>query len=480
MAMEEPGAVAASSTPAATSISAEIDSMFADVTSDSSSDSSETESSPAETESAPSETAKNPQDSTVQAKTPIDYESDSTTEEPAVADPAKPATEPVEAAPEVPEDERGGEEYEQRGKKWIRYPEARGKEVFAGYQAAKMLTKELNLPGPVTQQTVQALASDKRILDNIDFDLMSPDPAEQAKAFAYLFSTAQKAMDQKHTAHNPKETMADALLHAASVQAPEVIRGLEQRINAHTFDGLYKKALAAGLDTDEGKILLSSVQRADIALTGNYRKKSELLGQPATAAPDPLATQRQELADREQHLNNIDAERSRAQWDAWYNAADAQVEQTVWDAIGKTLKPVDASLKNFPQTRKNVEIRLREEIRDALVNDQKFVAERARCFKQASIAGSESVRESWRARVMQLYAARAEQVLREKAPAILSESAQAIKAKSDQTHKRLAGTQSLRGTPAGGNAPNGTTAPPASGSKFDSKSWANELEAAFN
>jgi hypothetical protein len=56
----------------------------------------------------------------------------------------------------------------------------------------------------------------------------------------------------------------------------------------------------------------------------------------------------------------------------------------------------------------------------------------------------------------------------------------AIKAKSDKTHERLKGTQQLRGTPAGGHAPNGTTGPPSGSEKFDSKSWAREIDAAFN
>jgi len=473
--MEEPGALAASSTPAATSISAEIDSLFADA----GSESSETESAASETESSSTETAGNPQDSTVQPPSPSDFEPEGT--EPAVETKA-PATapEPVEAAPEVPEDERGGEEYEQRGKKWIRYPEARGKEVFAGYQAARTLQKELSLTGPMTPEVVQSLANDRKILDGIDFDLMSPDPAEQARAFRYLFNTAKKAHDGQHTAHNPHATMADALLDAAAKTAPEVIHGLEQRITAHTFDKLYRKALAAGLDTEAGQHLLSSVQRADQALTGQYRKRSELTGAQAAQAPDPLAAERAELQRRTQSIEQDENNRAQAQWDEWGRGTKAAAEAAVDGSIANILKPVAASLKNFPQTQKNVEIRLLSEVREAIAQDQKFGIERERCIKQASIAGSESVRESWRARLVNLYTSKADQILRERAPAILSESAQAVKAKSDKTHERLKGTQQLRGTPGGGVAPNGTTAPATGGGKFDSRSWAQEFEAAFN
>jgi len=467
--MEDPGSVAAVASPTATTISAEIDSMFADAA-------SETESPSVETTSPASEP--NPQDSTVQPPTPETYEA--AEEEPAPAEEAAPPAKPaVEATPPAPgDDEAPGEEYEQRGKKWIRYPEARGKEVFAGYQAAKTLSKELGLDGPITPDTIKSLASDKTVLDSIDFDTMSADPAEQARAFAYIFKTAEKAFKGGHTAYNPHETMADALLHAASKAAPEVIHGLEQRINAHTFDKLYKQAVTAGLDTEAGKELLASVQRADQALTGQYRKRAELTKQPAAA--DPLAAERADLAQQRQSIEDKEYAAAKAEWDQWNTGTKAAVETNVSGAIAKALEPVAASLKNFPETRKNVEIRLREELKNVFLTDQRFAGERERFYKQASIAGNESIRDGWRARLIQLYTSRAEQVLREKAPAILSESALAIKAKSDKTHERLKGTQSLRGTPAGGIAPNGATAPSAGGGKFDSQSWAKEFDAAFN
>jgi hypothetical protein len=476
--MEDTGALAASSTPAATSISAEIDSMFADA---STSESSESSTESTESESTTTASAPNPQDSTVQPPAPEDFEPEDATPAPVEAKPTttEVAEAPLEATP-VPEDERGGEEYEQRGKKWIRYPEARGKEVFAGYQTAKTLQKELNLSEPVTAETARLLAVDKSILDGIDFDLMSKDPSIQSRAFQYLFKTAQKALDGEHTAHNPKETMADALLHAAATHAPEVIQGLEQRITSHTFDKLYRKAVAAGLDTEAGQHLLSSVQRADQALTGSYRKKSELTGTAQQTQPDPLAAQRQELAQRAASIEEKENAALKAHWDNWNRNTKVAVEGGLTDAIANVLKPVSDSLKNFPQTRKNVEIRLRSEVVDSLAKDQKFGIERDRCLQQATIAGSESVRESWRARLIQLYTSKAEQVLREKAPAILSESAQAVKARSDKTHERLKGTQQLRGTPAGGIAPNGAAAPSPSSGKFDSRTWAQEFEAAFN
>jgi hypothetical protein len=469
--MEDPGVVAASSTPAATTVSAELDAMFEDV----SSEATETEAASPETETTTSETIA--QDSTVQPRSP---ESD---DEPAIeaADTDTTTTEvakaPLEATP-VPEDERGGEEYEVRGKKWIRYPEARGREVYAGYQAAKSLSRELGLQGPVTPEAVKALASDKQLLDAIDFDVMSSDPVDQAKAFRYLFTTAKKAHDAGHTAHNPHETMADAMLHAAATAAPEVIQGIEQRVNSHTFDKLYQKALAAGLDTEAGRDLLASVQRADQALTGTFRKKAEVAAQQQAA--DPLAVRAQELDKQENRIRQYEAEQAEAAQRQWDKATNAAIETGVSGSIAATIKPVVASLKNFPQTQKNVEIRLREEIKTAFLSDPKFKVERDRYFKQANIAGTEQIRDGWRARIVQLYTSRAEQVLREKAPAILSESAMAIKAKSDKTHERLKGTQQLRGTPAGGSSPNGTTGPPSGSEKFDSKSWAREIDAAFN
>jgi len=468
--MEEPGSVGAAASPAATTISAEIDTLFADAT-------GETESSSTETTSPASET--NPQDSTVQPSSPIDFENEPADDEPASEEAAPPAEKPaVEAAPPpVAEEDREGEEYEQRGKKWIRYPEARGKEVFAGYQAARTLSKELGLDGPVTPDTIKSLASDKTLLDSIDFDTMSADPAEQARAFSYLFKTARKAYEGGHTAYNPHETMADALLHAASTAAPEVIQGLEQRINAHTFDNLYKKAVAAGLDTEAGRELLASVQRADQALTGNYRKRAELTKQPA---PDPLSERVQQIERREQTIEQQEAAQAKAEWDYWNNGTKAAIETNISGAIAAAIKPVLTSLKNFPETRKNVEIRLREELKHVFLTDQRFAGERERFYKQAAIAGNESIRDGWRARLIQLYTSRAEQVLREKAPAILSESATAIKAKSDKTHERLKGTQSLRGTPAGGIAPNGASAPTPGGGKFDSKSWSQEFDAVFS
>lgn len=442
--------------------------MFADAMD---SEAIETESSASETEGTPAET--NPQDSTVQPPSPDDFEPESTeAKEPATAA----AKAPLEAVP-VDEEDRSGEEYEVRGKKWIRYPEARGKEVFAGYQAAKALAKDLGLQGPVTPDTIKALASDKALLDNIDFDVMSPDPAEQARAFKYLFTTARKARDGEHTSHNPHETMADALLDAASQAAPEVIEGLEQRITAVTLNRLYDKAVKAGLDTTAGQELLASVQRTDQALTGTFRKRADLAKQVTV---DPLAARAQELDAKESRIQEYERGQAEAQMRQWNSGTNAAIETGVSGAIAGIIKPVAASLKNFPQTQKNVEIRLRQEIKDALLADPKFKVERERYFKQANIAGSESVRDGWRARIVQLYTSKAEQVLREKAPAILSESAQAIKAKSDKTHERLKGTQQLRGTPAGGSAPNGTTAVTASNGKFDSKTWAAEFEAAFN
>jgi hypothetical protein len=466
MAMEDTGAVAAAS-PEATTISAEIDSLFADSPSDST----------AEETSTP-ETPVNPQDSTVQPPTPDAYEA--ADEEPPAEEstPATAAKPPVEAAPPAPgDDEVPGEEYEQRGKKWIRYPEARGKEVYAGYQTARALAKDLGLTQPLTPETAKTLVADKTLLDNIDFDVMSADPVDQAKAFRYLFATARKAYEGGHTGHNPHATMADALLYAAENAAPEVVAGLEHRITENTFNSLYQKAVAAGLDTEAGKVLLASVQRADQALTGTYRKRADLAKAPVA---DPLSARAQELDAKENRIRDYEDRQASQNWQQWNNGTNSSIESGVAGAIASILKPVAASLKNFPETQKNVEIRLRQEIKEALHTDQRFAAERERYFKQASIAGNESIRDGWRARIIQLYTSKADQVLREKAPAILSESALAIKAKSDKTHERLKGTQQLRGTPSGGVAPNGTTAPPSNSGKFDSRSWAQEFEAAFN
>jgi hypothetical protein len=474
--MEDSGALAAAASPAATSISAEIDTMFADAVSDSTNDS------PSEESAAP-ETTPNPQDSTVQPKTAIDFEpGDDEAPAPTPAEPekaavaAKPA-EPLEAVP-VGDEDAPGEEYEQRGKKWIRYPEARGREVYAGYQTAKVLSKELGLDGPVTPEIVRTLANDKTILDHIDFDVMSPDPAEQARAFRYLFTTAKKAYDGNHAAHNPHETMADALLYAASQSAPEVIQGLEQRITQETLNRLYQKAVATGLETQAGQDLLASVQRTDQALTGTFRKRSELAN--AQKAVDPLAARTKELETREGKIQELESRQAKEDWDRWSDDTNLAVDSAIVGAITGALKPVAASLEKFPQTQQNVELRLREEIKSVFRTDQRFKAERDRYVKQASIAGTEQIRDGWRARIVQLYTSTAERVLREKAPPILSESAQALKAKSDKTHERLKGTQQLRGTPAGGHAPNGTTAPSTGNGKFDSKSWASEFEAAFN
>jgi hypothetical protein len=475
--MEEPGSGPASSTPAALSVSAELDAMFDDVTSDSPVE--ETTS----TESVKTSEA-NPQDSTVQPPSPIDFEADDDT--PAVEDdapktPAKTESEPapeVEAASPISDEDKEGEEYEIRGKKWIRYPEARGKEVFAGYQASKALQRELGYDQPVTPEAVKQLAGDKALLDNIDFDVMSNDPADQARAFRYLFTTARKAYDQGHAAHNPHATMADAFLHAAETSAPEVIAGIEHRVTQETFNRLYQKAIAAGIETEAGKELLNSVQRAEQALTGNYRKRADLAKQPPP--PDKIDQRLQVVEAREAEQAAQQSQQAKAAWDYWYEGTRGAIWEGITGAIGNVIKPVAGSFKNFPETQKNVETRLREEVREALNADRKLASLREQYVKQASIAGSESVRDGWRARLVQMYAAKADQVLRDKAPKILSETAANIKARSDKTHQRLQGTQSLRGTPAGGSAPNGTTAPASGNNKFDSKSWANEFEAAFN
>jgi hypothetical protein len=471
--MEDTGTPAASSTVAATSISAELDAMFEGVGSETDSSSTETETTPVET--APED---NPQDSTAHDPSPMDFEPEEADakEAPPPAE-AKPVE--AEAPPQTPvaDDDKEGEEYEIRGKKWIRYPEARGKEVFAGYQASKALAKELGLFGPLTPEMIQELAGEKKLLDHIDFDAMSADPTEQARAFRYLFTQARKAYEGQITKHNPHETMADALLYAAETAAPEVIQGIEHRVTQQTFNQLYAKAVAAGLDTDAGKQLLASVQRAEQALTGNYRKRADLAKQ---ATSDPIDQRLRQVEAREQNLQRSEESRARQEWQDWSNGTKAAVDSGIDKSIANIMKPVTASLKNFPETRKNVEIRLQQEITDALLKDQRINNERQSYYKQASIAGSESVRNGWRARIVQMYTARAEQILRDKAPAILSESALAIKARSDKTHERLKGTQSLRGTPAGGVAPNGTTAPSTGNGKFDSKSWAAEFEAAFN
>lgn len=466
--MEQTSTAAVESAPAVQSISAELDSMFEGV---GASDSGATETS---SEAAPT----SPQDSTVQPAPPPELKAEDRTveEEAATTETTEPAVEAAAETVPVAEEDRAGEEYEIRGKKWIRYPEARGKEVFAGYQTSKALAKELGLAGPATPEHIQSLARDKALLDGIDFDAMSADPADQARAFRYLFSTARKAYEGGHTGHNPHETMADALLHAASSTAPDVVAGLEHHFTQQAFNRLYDKAVAVGLDTDAGKALLASAQRAEQALTGDYRKRADLAKQTA----DPMSARARELDAKQQRIDEFESNRAQHEWKAWNTGTNAAIDSGVSGTITNILKPVVDSLKQFPETQKNVEIRLRTEIKDALAADQRFKSERERFFKQAGIAGNESIRDSWRARIVQLYTAKAEQVLREKAPAILSESARAVKAKSDKTHERLKGSQQLRGTPAGGVAPNGATAPSAANGKFDSRSWANEFEAAFN
>lgn len=387
--------------------------------------------------------------------------------DPAVEVAADPA---IEAAPTEPVDDLvddGKQVKDAKGRDWVKYPKARGVQVFAGYQASRELARELtgDADTPLTPELIKGVLVDKGSLDNLLYDAVSPEPAEQQRAFQYLFRRAVTAYEANHVAHDPTATMPQTILAAASAIAPGVVDGLEKHFQGKIIDGMYDQAMKLGHKIGEpGARLWNTAQNLDKTYRNTFRDRKDV------KVVDPNDAKIAELRGLEaKQTERVEAEREQ-QWSGYLKSTSSLISGAVDKHIETILKPLTGIVGDV---RKSLVLRLRTEVREAIDADVKFNENRRREYQQARIAGSESVRDLFQKLIVEQFAAKSNQILRAKAQTILKAHAAQVTKTSATEHQRLQATQRTRTTPNG--EPAASTPKPSETGSFSRGDYEREL-----
>jgi len=395
-------------------------------------------------------------------------ESDDKTTEPAKEE--KPSDQQQQAAAD--DQMEGAQLRERNGKREYVFTEERGKTVYAGYKIAK--EAEAVLGEPLSVDALQQRQNAHEWLQGQKIDLVSPDPAAQSNIFRNLFREAAGAMAAGEIGHDPLETVGEAFLDTLRETAPEHYERAASYVMASEIERLYEKGLEAKNAGNDK--LLRAIQNLDYHLTGKYIKDDDL----AKRIPDAITRREQELAAREQRIQQSQVQHKQAQWRNWGASTSAAIGEnvrTVIDSqIPETVKTAFSSLPNGAQRIENIQNLLDLEIRKSIKADPKWKQHTDILYKQAELAPTEQRRDQIKQEIVQRYAQRARQVMAAKAAQILSAETLSLKQTNAATHNRQKAAAEQKGTTGSGKPPARSipeSAPPGS------QSWEEYLEAAF-
>lgn len=423
------------------------------------------------------------QESSDEAVDPVDPAASDTTpadaDEPGdVDEPEDPADKPVDPAKEEkPADQQAADDQmegaqlrERNGKREYVFTEERGKTVYAGYKMAR--EAENVLGEPLSVEALQQRQNAHEWMQGQKIDLVSPDPAAQSNIFRNLFREAAGALAAGEIGHDPLETVGEAFLDTLRETAPEHYERAASYVMASEIERLYEKGLEAKNAGNDK--LLRAIQNLDYHLTGKYIKDDDL----AKRVPDAITRREQDLAAREQRIQQSQAQHKQAQWRNWEASTSSSIGEnvrTVIDSqIPETVKTAFANLPNGSQRIENIQNLLDLEIRKSIKADPKWKQQTANLYKQAELAPTEQRREQVKQEIVQRYAQRARQVMAAKAAQILSAETLSLAKTNAATHNRQKAAAEQKGITGSGKPPVRSipeSAPPGS------QSWEEYLDA---
>lgn len=352
-------------------------------------------------------------------------EPDAVEEEPATEE------EPVAAKDDAAEETPEGVTVRQKpnGKKeWV-FDENRGRNVYAGYKAAR--SAEDVFGEPLTPELATSRQNAFVDQESMIADYLSGEPQAEGRFLNQLAGWAKAAQQNGDVRHNPLHSIAKQLpSFLAKNGGQEAFEALAAPVFRMQLDALYEEAIGSGNEN-----ILLSVQHLDNKLFGTYKKKAQI------APPDPLAAREKQIADREAKLNQSEQQRNQESFGQWHNETKTDIKSAVESAITENLgAEVVKSYEKFPKAYEAVLTMLHGKLQTRLKSDHSFQQELKAAVNRAANATPE-VRQQIREQLQNRYKAKAsfwmDPVRNPEVAEILKQQSAVIKQTSEAKHQRL-------------------------------------------
>ena len=311
-------------------------------------------------------------------------------------------------------------------KEWV-YPEERGRTIHAGY--AKARDAEEILDRELTKETVEELKTAADSMEWMRLDFASGTPSLQANVFKHFLRQSRAMGQSGEIAADPVPAAAETFLDVIEANHPDAGARITNRIVQREIQRIYAKA-----KKDGNQNLFNAITHLDNAWNNKFEKWDDY------KVPDDLPTEirkpAQPAADSGQDLQQ----------------ANHQFVDTTLESVGKAISDeVDGFLsdykdrvyKKYPERMKNVTLRLRQEIKDAIQRDANWRKQNEQFFSRASLTQSERIRDEITGQIVARYAAKAKKVLAENRK-VISEDIQHLKDTAEAQKRRAQKGQSKR------------------------------------
>lgn len=404
-------------------------------------------------------------------------------DQPVAEDAGEAAPEPAQAAaqgaPAVPE---GVRVRSVDGKpSWVLTPEV-GQQWHAKAQMADLA--ERTFGQPLTENLIQGQQAMAEGLQEMNLDLLSDNPANQAHVIEYFANVIRRAQDRGEIGHDALAGLISTAVNTVRQIEPASYRAIQRDLTRQVLDDVYEEALS--LDNPQGeeaKVLWSAAQHLDNRLFGKYRPLTEL----STAQPRPRFGPAARKEAPAPAPTADDQGRARAEFSAWHSETDGRLQESLSGQVNTVFASKDVKgmsledrYKDFPNMLASVKRQLSDQVRSALRSDQQLAQKVRMLNERAKMAVSPEVRKQIQAQVISEHERRIKQVISEKKGPILTEAAKVLSSKSSETQRRAAAAKQAgqQPSPSSGTA---TKAPiPAKGSAGKFFSSPEEFDAAVD
>ena len=314
---------------------------------------------------------------------------------------------------------------------WV-YSKSRGKKLHEGYAKAREAEEALG-----EELTVEAIqVRDKAFQDRgwMHLDFASGQTKDQAKVFRHFFEVGKEAVENGETSGDPTGNAIDAFMEVAAAEAPDSVTNFRKRLEGPTLASIIRRVYAkAHQDGDEN--LFTSVANLEKAVFDRFQE-FEKYTPPARRADTSVADKAA--------MDSENAEAAETRTTAFYEGVNDLVGKSVTSEIEGALEPYAKHYQKFPERLKNITVRLRSEIKEAIQQDDKFRQANELLFSTAELAVSDTVIASTREKIAARYGKKSATVVKGLVRKIMSEDADHLKASTDAKKKRLAKQQHKR------------------------------------
>jgi len=313
------------------------------------------------------------------------------------------------------------------GKKEWSYPEERGRTIHAGY--AKARDAEEILDRELTKETVEELKTAADSMEWMRLDFASGTPSLQANVFKHFLRQSDAMRKSGEIAADPVPAAAETFLDVIEANHPDAGARITNRIVQREIQRIYAKA-----KKDGNQNLFNAITHLDNDWNNKFEKWDEY--KVPDNLPKEVRKPAQPSADSGQDLQQAN--------DKFVDTALESVGKAIREEVDGFLSDYkDRVYKKYPERMKNVTLRLRQEIKDAIQRDANWRKQNEQFFSRASLTQSERIRDEITGQIVARYAAKAKKVLAENRK-VISEDIQHLKDTAEAQKRRAQKGQSKR------------------------------------